>query len=67
MTAMIQPKVLSLDLIKIKCPECRRFFKNKNAVNNHLRKSHDVSYKIDLDSRGFAYLRNTVRITKTTL
>ena len=52
--------VLSLDLIKIKCPECRRYFKNTNAVNNHLSKSHDVSYRINLDSKGLVYLRTTL-------
>ena len=57
---MAQPKVISLDLIKIKCPECRRYFKNKKAVNNHLRKSHDVSYKIDIDSQCLVYLRTTL-------
>ncbi len=53
--------ILSLDLIKIKCPECRRYFKSKNAINNHLSKSHDASYRINLDSQGLAYLRTTLQ------
>ena len=56
-----KPQVQTLDLIKIKCPECRRHFKSKNALNVHLAKSHNVSYKIDLDSQGLVYLRTTIQ------
>ena len=45
------------------CPEgCRRKFKSKNALNNHLTKYHDANYKIDLDDKGRAYkVRNRQR------
>jgi len=58
---MKTPTILKMDLIKIKCPQCRRLFKTKNAVNVHLTKTHDTSYKIDLDSQGLVYLRTTLR------
>jgi len=58
---MKTPVILKLDLIKIKCPQCRRLFKTKNAVNVHLSKTHDSLYKIDLDSQGLVYLRTTIR------
>ena len=56
-----KPKIHNLKLIKIKCPECRRYFDSRNAINNHLTKSHDADYKIYIDSQGLAYLRKTLR------
>lgn len=61
MTQISIPKIYSLNLLKIKCPECRRYFDSKNAVNVHLKKSHDSTYKIDLDSKGLVYLRSTLQ------
>lgn len=58
---IICARVQTLKLIKIKCPECRRYFESKNAVNVHLTKIHDSDYKIDLDSQGLAYLRTTLQ------
>ena len=60
MTPRTIAKPKKLKLIKIKCPECRRYFETKRAVNNHLKKTHNVSYKIDIDSQCLVYLRTTL-------
>jgi len=45
------------------CLECRKKgFTSIMALNNHLTKAHDVSYKIHLNHKGHASKRVTMKI-----
>ena len=57
---MIKPKIRKLKILG--CPEgCRKKFTNITNLNIHLKKKHNLTYKVKM-SQGYAYAVTTLSV-----